>query len=266
MALVGQNLNVTFRAFAWVRVLIPIGGGNYFTGPWQGGNPDRGLGGFDLTRAGTNKRGFSPIVQGTGDGTVQCNFGQTDFKGKPPQGFQLGWPNQAGGVTQFDTANAFGSAVTGGGLAVSFPTVAGVMPTTPPGLIGGNYYFEATITANDIFSTWLGCGVGCWETNQDGNFWFNGERAATQNFAGITLGNPSAGIYTGRLFLFGNELTNGGGVNGNQLNVSLNNVICWAVSLRPEFSIVPAQFFPVSLACNPCCSPVCDTTTTLPPI
>lgn len=151
----------------------------YFTkvgsGVWNGNpsaDPVANVGGIDLSAMVSIP--MIPTVQGTGDQGILVNFGASGFAGSVPSGYTAGWPAAGGGFTTLSPSRKYGSAtLSGGNLAASFPTTAGMVQAAD-GLSSGQYYFEITNSGGDIFSSEGGGGIGQdYAAGGDFNHWIS---------------------------------------------------------------------------------------------
>lgn len=176
-------------------VFIRKSGGNWNNNP--AADPVTNIGGINISAM--NGTMMFPTIQGSGDGSLLCNFGATAFHDTVPTGYTAGWPAIGGGFTTLNPSALYGSGVlSGGNLACSFNTTAG-MAQAIDGYTTGKYYFEITMTGRDLFSNTFGGGVGAnYASGGDFNFWFSNARfnAGSVNggarFEGGSLGNSFA--------------------------------------------------------------------------
>lgn len=182
-------------------------------GPWNndaGADPVANVGGIDLSALeGTP---VFPTVQGTGDGALACNFGQSPFGFLVPSGYFSGWSGAAG-FTTLDPTKAYGSAsLSGSNLNASFPTTPGMVQAVD-GKTTSKWYFEVKLTGADIFTGALGGGVGK-DYTAGGLFqdWFNGTFNGGDIHGG-GLVNAGAdigfGLGSATLFAFGSTIASG---------------------------------------------------------
>lgn len=182
-------------------------------GPWNndaGADPVTNVGGVDLSALeGTP---VFPTVQGTGDGSLLCNFGAASFGFLVPSGYAAGWSG-ASGFTTLDPTKVYGSAsLSGGNLGVSFPSTPGMVQALD-GKTTSKWYFEIKLTGADIFTGDLGGGVGK-DYAGGGVFedWFSGVFNGGDIHGG-GLVNAGAdigfGLGSASLFAFGSTIASG---------------------------------------------------------
>lgn len=187
-----------------------------------------------------------PTLQGSGDAQSTVNFGQSAFAYGVPSGYTAGWPAALGGFTTLDPTKTYGSAaLSGGDLAASFETVAGMVQASD-GYNSGQYYFEIAVNHYTVFSTFWGGGVGAdYGAGGAFNFWiancsFNtglpngGAAGKSGGFNTFTVSTQALGV-------------SGLDVLGATGNGSILRVAVFLTSGAPTPPPIPAQSVPNSL-------------------
>lgn len=239
------------KALFWIARVLP----GVFSPVWNNGagDPISETGGISFAQApgafAPNDPGIpgAPIyttAQGSGDGgiTIQDELPFTlNVAALAAAGYNPGWP---GG--RWNPARVQGSAVVAiGDTIVNFPTTAGLVQGQEP-QVAGKWYFEYTISGQDIFTNRAGVGVG--RLGVDLNFWTDA--------GGYNVGNPYGGACVSGGFI--NDFTtsiiaNRGPRNPTLVHSTLNTTIGVAVLITdPDAVFRPAGFEPVSLSCTPC--------------